>query len=164
MDLLRLALLLHHLHHDHRVRKPDAKDAGGKAADDRLRHSGHAAHAAVPHQHWTRDGAKLQVTFYAVWFLLITEDVFCLIRFIYWRVCCFMCLTSVPRQPQVPPTPRRRLVRGRSIRSLPPRRTFSIRSTASSVMVSRRGSPPLKRQVKLMVSPLLNTESLIFPF
>ena len=104
-------------------------------------------------------------------------------RFLYWRVCCFLCLTSPAAAAATASqrhggggmhtpgtvagggeaTPgRRRLARGRSIRSLPPRRTYSIRSTASSVFVGggavaggphavgaaaggKRASPPLRR-------------------
>ncbi len=91
-------------------------------------------------------------------------------RFLYWRV----PATASQRHGGGMHTPgtvvgggaatpgRRRLARGRSIRSLPPRRTYSIRSTASSVFVGggavaggphavgaaaggKRASPPLRR-------------------
>jgi len=61
VDLPWLPLLLHHLHHHHRLRQPDAQNARGKVGHSGLRHRGHALDVVLPVQRGQRYGQKLSL-------------------------------------------------------------------------------------------------------
>lgn len=141
VDVSRIALLLHCESHNHRVWRPDPENHTRKDHNRHVRDPRDAIVASMPWQHWQSHGQKLQVWRNSFNPTHLSSITLLVRRFIYWRLCCYVCVNSQVQQRMVSSSRQRTtvpLARGRRSLSYhhphtrgPPLRSMSVRSQVS---------------------------------